>query len=473
MPADVDFWDWLSTFTNDEWNYLIAYLWRISPTTDRRFNGKASHIRKYGTKFDLERIKLEEGSGGYRIDLCKQDPATGASKRICQHFFQIMDMSYPPRVPVGEWLNDPENEMWRWAEEPLKVKAAEASAEAQGKNAGATAAVGADPNSVFNTVLSGIRTLRGDAADNNSLASAVLQMVQSNQEQMMALTDPAKQLNTLKELIAAVTPPVPASNGEAMVIQILRDELKATREEVRELRNEKTKTRGFLEELLDNLPKVQQLAASLGFKKGTGHESTDWGSVVSSTVDKLSDHVPLILDAIRSRDNPAAGVGGWGALQPRPVPRATRPPSSAANPNDTVAGDPAAAAAGAGGNGEPSEEDKQRMQAMLSKYGGLIGAVAPFLIDQYKAGLTGYDFRDWFLSRHGMLNWTGLRDEVGPENLTGLAQFHPHLKVALAPPERLLAFLKEFFTEPGQEPAGVVQPDNILDNAPPQTINAE
>jgi hypothetical protein len=431
LPANVDPWDWLSEFSNDEWQNLIAYLWRVSPITDRRFAGKASHIRKYAARFDLERIMLDEGSGGYRIDLVRIDPASGKQGRIAQWFFQIMNMSYPPRVPAGEWVNDPDNEMWKWAEPALRAR------EASEEIAADQAAAGPgpfDPNAMFNTVLNGMKVLRGESSDNTSLASSVLAMVQNNQTKMMELSDPTKQLTTLKELLHTLTP-APNTEG-SLIITILRDELKATRDEMRELRNQAAKPGNLIDDLIEKAPKLQELARFLGFSKGrSAGEGTDWGEVAIRALDKIADNVPLIVEGIRGRQ--AQPNAGFEMVRREPA---------AAPADATPAADAAPQPAGSS-----EEQERTRLQAILNKYQQLISAVAPFLIDQYKSGLTGYDFRDWFISRHGILNWTGLKDECGADDLTKLAQLHPHLKVALAPPDKLLAFLQDVFTEPGQE----------------------
>jgi hypothetical protein len=453
-PNDVDFWDWLSEFTNDQWQHLIAYLWRYAPITDRRANGKPTSIRKYGVRFDLERIMLDEGSGGYRIDLVQIDPGSGAQKRIAQHYFSIMNMSYPPRIPLGEWTDDPENEMYKWAEPALRARDEAAEAEAHGSDAAAAAPGFMDPNAMFNTVLNGMRTLRGEHSDNSALASQILQMVQNNQAQMMALNDPVKQLETLKTLLAAIAPP--ANTGESVLITILRDELKSTREEMKELRN-KPQAPGILEELLAKAPQLQELGKFLGFnRRGAGDGGTDWGQVAIQAMDKLAGAIPYAIDSFRNRQNTPPGQAGF-ELQPRPQ---YQPPQQQAPPQPQQQSTDAQPEPGAAAGTAEEEETRRRLQGHLNKYQQLITAVAPFLIDQYKSGLTGYDFRDWFVNRHGVLNWTGLKDEVGAADLCALAQLHPHLKAALAPPEKLLAFLTEVFTEPGQEPAGTTDEED-------------
>lgn len=457
LPGDVDFWDWLTQFSADEWQNIIAYLWRAAPIIDRRAAGKATHVKKYATRFDLERIMQEEGSGQYRIDLCRTDPATTIQRRIAQHYFTILNLDYPPRLPHGDWLKDPDNAMWAWAEAALKKRANEAAAAAADPAVtGPTPA--ADPNTMFNTVLNGIRSLRGEQGDNSEIASTVLQIVQANQSQMVALMDPVKQLETLQTLLAAIRPDdtgaaAAAAASNNLIVDVLREDLRETRKELREMRAQQhnaTPAPSFVETLLADIPKLQQVASALGFSRraGSADAGPDWGSVAVQVIDKLADHVPAMIDLWRaSKETPGTiGAGNWN-LNRTAQPQTTTAPA----PNVTTQPAAASTAATAAAGPELSEEERTRLQTILVKYGKLIEAVAPFLVDQYRAGLTGYDFRDWFKSRHGALVWNALKTEVGAEQLCALAQQHPHLKAALAPPERLLAFLQDFFTEDGEE----------------------
>lgn len=387
IPAGIDFWDWLSQFSATDWNCLIGYLWRTAPLVNSRAAARTTHIKKYANAFDMERIALEEGSGGYRIDLVYCDPASAKQNRIAQHYFEIMNMNYPPKVPYGDWLLDPANDMWKWCEPMLKAKQAEIASEAAAQTAHANAAAPPqDANSLFNTVLSGIRTLRGDSQENQGLAATVLEMVQANQQKMMELSDPVKQLGTLKELLKAITPPEDKSGN--VIIEILRDELRSTREELKDMRKEATKaansqapSKSIIEEILDNAPKIRELAKMLGFTPGAGN-GTDWGAVAVQAIDKLADNVPLIVEGFRNRGSApgAGGVGGWPtSISPRGTGTAKQP--AAETKTETPQTDATADSA----ESELPAEEKKRLQAILNKYGQTINAIAPFLIDQYKA----------------------------------------------------------------------------------------
>ena len=152
--APTDFWELLSSFHPDEWQQnLIIYTYRTAPKIDRRGNGQGLYIQKYAEAINEERLKLDHGSGGYRIDLLRLNLATRRTQRISRAYTTICDLNFPPRVPDGEWIEAPENEMWKWAAPSVR------SAQATMMNP--PAAPAADPNKVFDTVLAGVERLAG------------------------------------------------------------------------------------------------------------------------------------------------------------------------------------------------------------------------------------------------------------------------------------------------------------------------
>jgi len=450
-PAEEDFFNWLSQFSSDDWNNIILYVWRTAPTIDRRANGRVTHIGKYVHFVDMERIKLDYGSGGYRIDMCVRNPSGGKTTRLAQHYFQIMDLDYPPRVPPGEWIEAPENEAWKWSKAAIETQAM-------------TGGPGTDPNKVFDTVLTGIERLNQGRGNDGSavVMAAVLNNMAAMQKYMLESNDPTKQITVLATLIEKMFPQR-ANTGEDPVTALLKDELAAMRDELKEFR--KTASKGIVAQLQELLPVAKLLGFKIpgvaGSKEGT---ETNWADVTGQVVDKLSDHVPLIIDAIRSR-NDGPGQNGVSGFR---IPVTARPAATVVEHQaQPAATDPAAAPATAAAPAEgtpPAEgaadvpqitpEKQAYYQEVLNQWGQLIQAVTPFMIDQFKQG-NGYQFRDWFLARHGEVRWGALREQVGAQTLCELAQMHTFLKVALAPPEKLLEFLNEFFTTPGEEPAGV------------------
>jgi hypothetical protein len=87
----------------------------------------------------------------------------------------------------------------------------------------------------------------------------------------------------------------------------------------------------------------------------------------------------------------------------------------------------------------------------IAKYGTLIQQCIPFLVDHFRAGMSGYDFRDWFISRHGMNWWASMRNDLKAEGLLAAAKYDPQLWSQLQPEETAQQFFAEFFTEQGDE----------------------
>jgi hypothetical protein len=429
--SEQDFFEWLSQWTADDWQYMLAYLYRTAPTIDRRASGRPTSLKKYGSYFDLDQIMHEEGSGGYRIDLTRRDKQSGRYTRIAQVYFGIMNMDYPPRVPAGDWINEPENEVYKWA----KPKLEEAQAMGYGNQH-------TDPNKVFDTVLSGIERLRGaqPQGEGNSATAATI--------------------TGLSNLVTAlVNRPAPAAD-ESMktMVTFLMSKLEEGNKEMRELRMlliQNSKQPGLLEQLTQIMPAVTQFKDLLGLKGGGRAAQTGLADVAVQVVDKLGDAVPMLYEMWRTSQGAQAN-GGTGTANgfrlPAAQPKKDQPAAAAADP--TAAGAPATEQA------KPEEptmppEKEAHYKAILAKWGALIQSVAPFLVDHFRANLTGYEFRDWFISRQGVNNYAAFRSAetggVTVDDLVELAQLHSYLATMLQPREKLVIFLTEFLTEPEPE----------------------
>ena len=470
LTVEVPWWDWIANFNDDEWNYLLAYVHRVSPMCDRKAAGKPVAIAKLQRRFDLDDILKEFGSGHYRFDVVRRNPRPGPGEkiqeRIRQEYVSIINTDFPPRVPLGDWMNDPENEMWKWAEEPLKLQRAQANARIKtfedlpaGTNGGNNSA------EIFNTILEGVKTLRPAESDTAGLAGQLLQIVMNNQQAMQALNDPAKQLATLKNLLDTLQPAQRDPDASTMMLEFMKDQVSALREELKEMRLA-GQGKSFTDQLKEFTTVFTEVAPSLGFNKrgapnpNPGSGGTDWGNVIEKILDKGQAYVPAIVAMMQRAGNGAAPAQpGWSpTVQPAIAavqPQQQQQPNPPAQPEAPTM--PLTA--------EQTEAMKQletKMQACWTKHQAFIQQVIPFVVDRFRAKETGYDLRDWFLDRYGRLVWTQFRDDSGPEVLTTLAGLHPYLKTVLGPPELVLVYFQEFFTEPGQEPPGSVvdEPDD-------------
>lgn len=421
-PSQDD-WLWLGSHTDADWNQMLAYLWRTHPITDRSGGGRPTSIEKFARRFDSDTVMKAHGSGRYRVDVVKVNPDTGTYKRIRQFYFTIRNMKYPPQVPLGDWVDDPANEAWQWAAEPLRKQ--------QGSKGGAV-----NEGQLFNTVLSAVERIQGKSAENPSLAAAVMEMVKTSNERLAAMSDPVKQLTTIKELIAAVTP---AKTGDdslmKTILEMQREETRALRDELRQMRAQPQKS--IVEQLVEAAPAIKEIGKLFGFN-GKSSETSEWVGVAKDVVGELGKHVPEFLAAWKlkvmheanTNGKNGTATGNWKGSKPKSA-------------------EPEKAAAQVAAAANPAEQAKdERQEFVVNKYGQLMQAVAPFMIDHFKTGLGGAEFRNWFISRHGIMTWTALRDECGVETLVELTQLHPTLQTVLTPVDKFTDFTRDFFADP-------------------------
>jgi TolA-binding protein len=449
---EADFWMWLSGYSDDDWQRMIAYMWRVEPITDKRTGGRPTHVEKIGRPFDVEYVMTKHGSGIYRVDVCQIEPTGNKQKRIRQHYFSILNLDYPPRVPPGDWIDDPANAKWKWAE--AKIKGMYDGAPANGPQAGGFAA---NPAELFNTVLGGIRTLRGEMSDNKDLASSVIELVRDSRDQMAMLSDPTRQLSMIQQLITMVQPKEQGKSSDMLVIELLREDLRETRKELREMRS--AQQQQPQRSLLEQVEEAKALFKVMNPGSGAAAASNDiWPTVINTAVEKLAPVLPSLFAWLTQ---------GNGASQQQPQPQAgamTPPNIHRQAPQPASPGAPAAAppatspqpvtSEGVQPTQQEMEQERNYMQQVLMTHGATIQKAVPFLIDHFQSGLGGYEFRDWFISREGVIKWNQLKNDCGAERLCALALSNEQLAQALQPPERLLAFLKCFFTPQGEEPEG-------------------
>jgi hypothetical protein len=444
---DAEFWEWLGAFSGDQWQNLIMYLWRIEPITDRRTGGKPTHIQKYSYRIDIDTVMQEWGSGIYRLDVCQVNPATGGSKRIRQHFFSINNPNHPPKIPVGDWIDEPSNAMWK----PFKQKMLEAEAERNGevlaKQQQQTGTSAADANALFQTIFTAVKGL-GNGEDSHGLASQLLAMLTATQAQMFAMSDPKKQMEFVDQMLRQRNP-----SGPDPMLTFLQAELRDSRKDLRdaiakldEMRSELLKPRDVLEDIERIGGAMEKFGSLLGYKKVGSKTDSGNGVValVDKVVDKLTDQLPVIFNYLEQRERTVAA--GNRTSNPNQWPGT--PP--AAGPLPAADALPAAAAPGSVAP-EAIEQEKRRLEELGQRFAHLLGPAAPFMVDHFTRQLTGYDLRDWFREAHGAVNWAAFKREVGAERLTAMVVMHPQLTSIMQPPEEVLGFFREFFTEPGQE----------------------
>lgn len=93
------------------------YLYRVEPVIDRTRSGDTKYINCYAEPINEDRIMGDYGSGRYKLILNFRKPGAATGDIIDSDYWDIMNMKYPPKIPLGEWTDDPRNKKWAWAKE--------------------------------------------------------------------------------------------------------------------------------------------------------------------------------------------------------------------------------------------------------------------------------------------------------------------------------------------------------------------
>jgi hypothetical protein len=416
----------------EEWRHMVLYLFRKTPITDRKRAGLPVNIQQYTEPIDPNRVLLDHGSGGYRLDWHQIDEH-GKYHRLACFTFDLMNPNFPPKIPPGHWVDDPRNADWQWAKDAIMADGG--GSVRTGPN-GSTIVMpaAANPDQFFDT-LEKFKKATGNKEEGGGSVLAVLTnaLIQSSRDN----TELARKANA-----------APIRNGEDPLIKILMDDRAAQREQISKLENLllTNRPKSLKEELIEII-EIGKMVSPRSAAAAKATEEDGWLGVIS----KFVDHAPDLISGLQSLRGPSAQLPGIPT--PAPLPPGGPAPAATAAP-----GQPAPAPA------DFTDEQKaeyakmqRRMGEVWKAYGPLIERCGTFMVDQFTRGLTGYDFRDWFREKWGSENYTNLKRDAGPDILTALTQQHPQLKGVLTPPERVYQFFEEFFTREGEE-AGEAAP---------------
>ena len=435
---DAHFWEWLDSIKPDEWQHLICYLWRTAPIVDLSGGGKPITVEKIVHPFDATYIYKTHGSGGYRFDI-SQIPTDGSrQKRIRQSHQVLIDTRFAPRLSYGTWIDDPRNKDWEWAKPSLMEEAAQLASAGQPQQS----------NAVVDALelATKLKELSGGNAD-ATMTGVVLQMLQNNQEALRDYQDPGKQFATLKSLMEMATPKQADNSGMGLLVEILREELRSVREDLRAVRATPNDPLSSFKGVLETLEGLGVNLRNPGTAKGGNEIASIVGDVFSKVVDKASDLAPIIvegykfgkqrdleMEALKQRQQQRPWE--YNANQPAPVQPAAVAPVPVA----------------------PLPDQPMTPQLLFTKYRILIMRVAPFLIDHYKNDRGGDAFREWLQETEGLNTWSAFASDATPEMLTEGIMADPQAKFIFSDKDKVLQFFDEMLN-PEEEVAPEAAPD--------------
>jgi hypothetical protein len=446
-------WQWLDSISEDDWKRSICYWYRSGPVTDRQAQGKPISLEKWGGKFDQTDVLNRHGSGRYRFDFCYIAPGSQKYVRIAQEFETILDLSKPPRVPLGEWIDNPANKDWEWAKPLLKAEEVEREQMAAEKIAGKPQPQQNPVEQLSDTIELAQKLLPKD--NNTALLIELLKQ-----------QDPTKMLGLAKE-IAALNQP----NGEGSMQMLL---MKYLLDEMKEARQSRSNPPDPMEVATNFLSKAKELFGGSGLLAPAAGAVTKMDAtsvavqgatdILGKVIDGVSSHLPDLIGVYRyaktvelevakiaaAKDmNPAKPWEYAGPTAPQ-VPPAMNP-NSAPPPTSASAPMPAP---------PPPQTYTPEPQAMspqlfFAKYQRVLQNHFQFLVDNFQHE-DGYTFRDHLLAREGQNTVASIRADATVDLLMQLCQSHPQLREIFQPPDKAKLFFTELLTDPdapGEDPA--------------------
>lgn len=443
----------LPHLTEEQWKNHVIYLYRMGPVTDRTGAGGPKYVCKYVSPIDEERIMREHGSGKYNVQLV-ESTGTGrnSSRYVFKYVCEIMNPEYPPKIPAGQWVDDPRNEEWKWCKDLVNG-----------------AAVTAAPEDVGRIVASGLSRLEPhkSQSERDHLGSQIVELVKNSQADIQKLMDPERQLSYMKSIIEVMRPPAAApDNRSDKLVDMLLDDRKAAREENRELRT-LIMQRPEAPSILDQIEKLEPVMDRLNKNGGTSDKTPAW---LPPTLDIAKDVIKAMAPigvaiaqhyfSRKQKEEAAAeslktaaqrrAAGARPAAQPKPEPAAAAAlPASQPHIEQPTEAEQ---------QPEPTQQESEELQNMLTpeamalaqKFGPIFQQFVPHMIDQFK-NHDGHYSRDFFIDRYGRNWYMEVHDELSLDMLVEFAKFHKPVWQMLQPEDKYRAYLKDFLTLPEPE----------------------
>lgn len=117
-PKTPTFFQTMNKVPKADWGPRAnIYLYRVEPMIDRTRSGESKFINNYAEPVNEDRIMADHGSGRYKLILNFRKPGAETGDIIDSIYMDILNMKYPPKIPLGEWTDDPRNRKWAWAKE--------------------------------------------------------------------------------------------------------------------------------------------------------------------------------------------------------------------------------------------------------------------------------------------------------------------------------------------------------------------
>lgn len=438
-PKTLTFFQRIARIDRADWGTRAKIkLYRLQPLINRLVGSEHRFVTIYEEVISEQKIKVDHGSGRYRLYLNYKVPAGVEEKELDSIEIDILDPAYPPKIPPGEWMEDPRNKQWAWAKPPGASNSPYGGYPTPPPAATTPLADLAEVFRVANDMRKETREEIAASAPPPPPTPPTAPTVDpwAAAERILNMRSENPMVTILTGQIAAMQTEISESRKEQSRLQseMFAAQLAAIKAQIP---NEKPKT--LIEQATELATAADKLKSLLG---GNGTEATAAPrSRMSGTMEFFSDLLPKvfnspIVNAIATRL----------ASAPAPVQA-----NGAAPVNGTVPRPQPAA--------QPQNEQEEMFQWVNV-------AITPALVDYLENDLSGSDFAEWVdsgfpdrLAKLQTITHTSMPGQSGPPVIIGLYRMSGQLwNNVLAPREaQFKAFVAEFckWKPEGDEPIEV------------------
>lgn len=210
VQTQTTFMDRVAGIARDDWGTRAKIkVYRIEPIIDRTRGSEFKFITIYHEPIEENKLKMDHGSGRYRLYLNMKTAGQTGDKEIDMVEIDILDPNFPPKIAAGEWVDDPRNKKWAWARATIPQAPAEAAATAVQQT---------------NSVLEAMRI-------NSEIRKQTVEELKANEPAAEAKVDPFAGAVSLAEKFMSM-------KADNPMVEIMREELREMRQENRELQKE-------------------------------------------------------------------------------------------------------------------------------------------------------------------------------------------------------------------------------------------
>ncbi len=437
-PRQMSFMERVEKIDKSDWGTRAKIkIYRLEPIIDRLRGSEFKYLTIYHEPVTEEKIKLDHGSGRYRLYL-NFKAAAQQDKEIDQVEIDILDTNFPPKVPPGEWVDDPRNKKYAWAK-PVMGVPQQQQAPAQ------------NSTEVLVDALRISKEIRQDTREE----------LQANTPPP---TDALQQFTGIVGAIKGLFPaPPPASDNAVLttIVTLMQAQIAASQKQTENAQNEAKELRqqifqlikeqkganndgieNWIEKLDKLAPKLQNLLGLAGEKATEvvhGRRREWWQDILISVAPPLANSLAPVLPMLAGafmgarpgQQQPALQANGNGA----------RPPAAPGQPA-------VAAAAPQPGQPNPIEQAAARvgqyltvnMRPMQTAFESFLKGEPRDTDEPDQGKVDGSDFAAWIMDNHGPEILADARS-LGSGNILQMFRTSPYWPALQAHEAKLLEFL--------------------------------